>query len=59
VFQKEQYIYDIGGVKIGGNPGETPTVLAGTIFYGGHKLVQDASKGIVDEAAAEELIVKQ
>ncbi|MHA2021791.1 MAG: tetrahydromethanopterin S-methyltransferase subunit H [Candidatus Thorarchaeota archaeon] len=59
VFQKEQYIYDIGGVKIGGNPGETPTVLAGTIFYGGHKIVRDAPKGIVDESAAEELINKQ
>jgi tetrahydromethanopterin S-methyltransferase subunit H len=59
VFQKEQYIYDIGGVKIGGNPGETPTVLAGTIFYGGHKIVKDVSKGIVDEAAAENLINMQ
>ena len=59
VFQKEQYIYDIGGVKIGGNPGETPTVLAGTIFYGGHKIVQDASKGIVDTSAAENLINMQ
>lgn len=56
VFQKEQYIYDVGGVKIGGNPGETPTLLAGTIFYGGHKIVQDASKGIVDTIAAENLI---
>jgi tetrahydromethanopterin S-methyltransferase subunit H len=56
VFQKEQYIYDIGGVKIGGNPGETPTVLAGTIFYDGHKVVKDASKGIIDEVAAENLV---
>jgi len=59
VFQKEQYIYDVGGVRIGGNPGETPTVLAGTIFYGGHKIVKDASKGIVDEGVAEDLINRQ
>lgn len=58
-FEREQYIYDIGGVKIGGNPGETPTVLAGTIFYGGHGIVSDSTKGTIDSKAAEKLINKQ
>ena len=36
-FQKEQEIVNIAGVKIGGQPGELPTVLAGTIFYDKHE----------------------
>ncbi|MFX1482106.1 MAG: tetrahydromethanopterin S-methyltransferase subunit H [Promethearchaeota archaeon] len=59
VFDKEQIIYTIGGVRIGGNLGETPTVLAGTIFYGGHKIVTDTKNGIFDKKAAEALILKQ
>ncbi len=31
-FQKEQEIVNIAGVKVGGQPGELPNVLAGTIF---------------------------
>jgi tetrahydromethanopterin S-methyltransferase subunit H len=59
VFEKEQIIHNIGGVKIGGNPGETSTVLAGTIFYGGHKIVTDTKKGLFDKDAATALIKKQ
>ncbi|MFX1369244.1 MAG: tetrahydromethanopterin S-methyltransferase subunit H [Promethearchaeota archaeon] len=59
VFEKEQYIYDIGGIKIGGAPGEFPTVLAGTIFYGGHKLVEDPKKGVFNRQEAEVLITNQ
>lgn len=40
-FDKEQEVLDIAGVKIGGQPGEYPTVLAGTIFYGGHNIISD------------------
>lgn len=32
-FQKEQEIANIAGIKVGGQPGELPTVLAGTIFF--------------------------
>ena len=31
-FQKEQEIVNIAGTKIGGQPGELPTALAGTII---------------------------
>jgi len=58
-FEKEQIVHTIGGVRIGGVPGETPTVLAGTIFYGGHNIVQDAQKGLFDKKAAGELIAVQ
>ena len=55
-FQKEQEIVNVAGVKIGGQPGELPTALAGTIFYNNHKIVRDAAAGIFDKYAAEKLI---
>ena len=55
-FQKEQEIVNIAGVKVGGQPGELPTVLAGTIFYDKHEIVEDVAKGLFDRNAAEELI---
>ena len=58
-FEKEQYIYNVGGVKVGGNLGETPTVLVGTIFYGGYKIVRDAAKGEIDKKTAEDMIITQ
>jgi tetrahydromethanopterin S-methyltransferase subunit H len=57
-FEKEQKIFEIGKVKIGGQPGELPTVLIGSIFYGGHKIVTDEKKGIFDQKAAEDIINK-
>ena len=59
VFEKEQIIYNIGEVKIGGSLGETPTVLAGTIFYGGHKIVEDVKQGRFDKEKATQLVTKQ
>ena len=58
-FQKEQTIVEVGKVRFGGQPGELPTVLAGTIFYGGHKIVSDPHKGEFDKGKAEELIKRQ
>ena len=55
-FDKEQEVLDIAGVKIGGQPGEYPTVLAGTIFYGGHNIISDEKAGVFDKDAAEERI---
>lgn len=55
-FTAEQKVYDINGVKIGGQPGEYPTVLIGSIFYRGHKIVSDGMKGIFDEDAAKALL---
>lgn len=58
-FDKEQVLLDIAGTKIGGQPGEYPTVLAGTIFYGGHKIISDEKAGIFDKDKAEALIKTQ
>jgi tetrahydromethanopterin S-methyltransferase subunit H len=59
IFEKAQKIYDIAGIKIGGNPGENPTVLAGTIFYDGDKLVTDSKSGEFNHKEAEKMINAQ
>jgi tetrahydromethanopterin S-methyltransferase subunit H len=58
-FKTPQKIFQIGDVRIGGQPGELPTVLIGTIFYEKHKIVKDPKKGIFDKEKAEELVKKQ
>lgn len=50
---------NISGVRFGGQPGEFPTVLCGTIFYQGHKIVQNEERGLFDKASAERLIARQ
>lgn len=54
-FEKKQEVFEIGGVRFGGQPGENPTVVIGTMFYNRHKIVSDAEKGIFDKEAAEAL----
>lgn len=56
---KNQQIFQIGKVDLGGQPGELPTVLIGSIFYQRHKIVENAQTGIFDEGKAEKLINMQ
>jgi len=58
-FEREQKVCRIGGINIGGQPGENPTVLIGGIFYGGHRIVEDRKAGKFDRSRAEELINRQ
>ena len=58
-FEREQRVFDIAGVKVGGQPGEYPTVLIGSIFYEKHRIVSDPLRGKFDEAVAESLIKRQ
>jgi len=50
--------FDIGGVKVGGEVGENPTVMIGSIFYMGDKIVSDEKAGVFDKEKARELISK-
>lgn len=59
IFETKQKILEIGNVKIGGQPGELPTILIGSIFYDRHKIVRDPTEGVFDKNKAEELIKKQ
>jgi len=58
-FKREQRVVNLAGVRMGGQPGELASVLCGTIFYQGHKIVEDEEKGIFDRTAAERLICRQ
>jgi tetrahydromethanopterin S-methyltransferase subunit H len=58
-FNKDQQIFDIAGVKVGGQPGQLPTVLLGSIFYHKEKLVEDAKKAKFDKEAAEKLLKQE
>jgi tetrahydromethanopterin S-methyltransferase subunit H len=57
-FEKEQAVYEIAGVKVGGNVGENPTVMIGSLFYKGDKNIKDEKMGAFDREGAERLIVK-
>jgi tetrahydromethanopterin S-methyltransferase subunit H len=58
-FKTPQKIFQIGKAKFGGQPGQLPTVLIGTIFYEKHKIVKDPKRGVFDKEKAEVLINKQ
>jgi len=58
-FAAEQRVYRIGNVEIGGQPGERPTVLIGSLFFAGHAIVRDRQKGLFDEARAKALLEQE
>jgi len=58
-FKNGQSIVNVAGVRFGGQPGSLPTVLCGTIFYQGHRIVEDDEKGRFDRSAAERLVLRQ
>jgi tetrahydromethanopterin S-methyltransferase subunit H len=45
----KQSIYQIGSIKIGGQPGELPTVLIGNLFYKGMPEVTNHKEGSFDK----------
>jgi len=47
-FKTKQRIIDVGNVRIGGQPGELPTVLIGNIFYKGMPEITNHEKGEFD-----------
>jgi tetrahydromethanopterin S-methyltransferase subunit H len=48
-FEKEQKIAEIGDVRIGGQPGENPVVMIGTVFYARHQALLDEKTGKFDK----------
>lgn len=55
-FESEQEVYEISGVEIGGQPGEYPTAMVGSIFYKGDQVLKDPKTGEFDEDGALEAI---
>ncbi len=58
-FSKEQKTFSIGGIQVGGQPGERPTVLIGSIFFSKHQIVSDPVKGIFDREKARALLGRE
>lgn len=56
-FASKQKIYEIDGVKIGGQPGELPTILIGNVFYKGMPEVGDHKRGEFDRKAVQKWII--
>jgi len=59
LFNRNQKIFSIGETKLGGKPGQLPTVMIGSIFYHGDKLVEDEKKGVFNKEKALELLNKE
>jgi len=55
-FESEQKVAIIDQTIVGGQPGQRPTVLVGSIFFRGHKIVQDHRKGFFDKDKARALL---
>jgi tetrahydromethanopterin S-methyltransferase subunit H len=58
-FETEQKIFDIAGVRLGGQPDQLPTVMIGSIFHRGHGIVKDHQAGEFDRQKARHLIQQQ
>jgi len=54
----KQKSYEIGGTVIGGEPGLTPTVMVGSMFYKGDKTVENRTEGLFREDEAEGVLRK-
>ncbi|MFX0155372.1 MAG: hypothetical protein ACFE9Q_12690 [Candidatus Hodarchaeota archaeon] len=52
--ESEQKIIQIGNVKFGGQPGENPIVMIGTVFYARHAALLDEKTGKIDKALIEQ-----
>jgi len=56
---REQKVCDVGGVKVGGKPGEYPCVCVSSIFQKGDKVFKGKRSEGFDEKKAEELLKTQ
>jgi [methyl-Co(III) glycine betaine-specific corrinoid protein]---tetrahydrofolate methyltransferase len=58
-FTQPQKVYNIDRVRVGGRPGENPTVLIGSMFFRGHRIVSDSDRGIFDKGKAKALLDRE
>jgi tetrahydromethanopterin S-methyltransferase subunit H len=57
-FQKEQKVFHLGGVRIGGQPGDNPPLMISSMFHNKDRILKDR-KGNFDRAKATEIIKTQ
>jgi tetrahydromethanopterin S-methyltransferase subunit H len=58
-FSSPQESFDIAGVEVGGIPSVKPTVLIGSLFYKGHRIVTNSKTGQFNRKRAKELLLLQ
>jgi len=58
VFETEQKVCQVGGVKFGGQPGQYPTVVVPSIFQKGDKVFEGKRSEGFDEKRAEDMLKK-
>ncbi len=58
-YANAQKVYEFPKAKVGGQPGEYPTVLAGSIFYNKESILIDGKKGEFNKDGAEKLVRQQ
>ena len=56
--EKEQKVFNLAGIKIGGQPGENPPLMIASMFHNKDRILGDR-KGKFDREKAKELIKKQ
>ncbi len=52
LFESEQKVFEVAGIKIGGQPGENPIMLIGSVFYRGDKALLNSETGEIDRERA-------
>jgi tetrahydromethanopterin S-methyltransferase subunit H len=55
-YEREQKVCEIGGIKVGGQPGENPPLLLASLFQKGDKLVESRKQRKFDRDGAAERI---
>ena len=55
-YELKQRVYDIGGIKVGGQPGENPPLLIASMFQKGDVLLESRKERKFDKAGAKERI---
>jgi tetrahydromethanopterin S-methyltransferase subunit H len=55
-YDKEQKVFNIGGIKVGGQPGENPPLLMGNMFQKGDVLLESRKERKFNKEAAAERI---
>ncbi|MEW6409692.1 MAG: tetrahydromethanopterin S-methyltransferase subunit H [Nitrospirota bacterium] len=58
-FDKEQKVFNIGNIKVGGQPGENPPLLIASLFQKGDRLLIDRKGPQFDKDKAKEYILRQ
>lgn len=59
VFHNEQKVFDLNGIKIGGQPGDNPPLLIASMFHNKDRILEDRKGGKFDRQRAAELIRRQ